>query len=75
MPKQLPEKPTGRVEKALRNWRSFLDNLGKLNEKQLEQLLEYEQLTKRRKMILTRAGMRLRKVRSVKERNRLQKYL
>lgn len=75
MTKKLPEKPTGRVEKALRNWRMFIANVGKLSEKQLVQLLDYEASTKRRKMIMQRAGMRLRKIRNIKDRSRMEKLL
>lgn len=72
--KQL-EEPKGKVEKALRSWRMFLPTVSKLSESELVKALDYEMATKRRKMIVTRLQMRLRKVRGIKERNRMAKNI
>ena len=71
--KPIPDVPTGRVEKALRSWRNYLKHSSRLTEAELVKLIEFEEATKRRKMILVRAYMRLRKVRGIKERNRMEK--
>ena len=72
--RQAIEEPKGKVEKALRSWRAFLPMVSKLSETELAKALDYELATKRRKMIVVRLQMRLRKVRGVKERNRMNKH-
>jgi hypothetical protein len=56
---------------ALKNWRDLNDVIGRFNEEELEEMLEYEMNNENRKTVVERLHQRFSIVRMARERNQI----